>query len=302
MPLLTPAAIKLVAESQNFDIIANAVTEGECVLFLGAGVNAGPEDDPGCDYPKNERPPLGKEFSIELARKCVFAKYSTEDPGNLQRVAMCYERVYGRHALIDEIRTAMYTGKKPSRALRALASLHFPLIITTNYDQLFEDALRNSNPPKHPLIGVYNVARYSATTDYPKFSVKHPFVFKLHGDIDVAESVVITDEDYIRFVMRMSDPPNCYPVPKTFLYRFATWPILFVGYSLLDYNLRLLFKTLNWGLDISHISPRYSVDPHPDPMIYDVWCNEGRYVTFIAQDTWTFVPALYQKVIGTPMP
>jgi hypothetical protein len=76
---------------------------------------------------------------------------------------------------------------------------------------------------------------------------------------------------------------------------------LFVGYSLLDYNLRLLFKTLRWGLDLAKIPRTYSVDREPDPLILNVWQNR-KYVTFIAQDVWSFVPELYRRVRGTEMP
>ena len=31
------------------------------------------------------------------------------------------------------------------------------------------------------------------------------------------------------------------------------WTTLFVGYSLLDYNLRLLFKTLRWKIDSANL-------------------------------------------------
>ena len=42
----------------------------------------------------------------------------------------------------------------------------------------------------------------------------------------------------------------------------------------------------------------YSVDYHPDPLIFDVWHNQRRYVKFIAQDVWSFVPSLYELVRG----
>ena len=35
----------------------------------------------------------------------------------------------------------------------------------------------------------------------------------------------------------------------------------------------------------------YSVDVSPDPLILDVWQSQRRYVKFIAQDVWSFVPA-----------
>ena len=73
---------------------------------------------------------------------------------------------------------------------------------------------------------------------------------------------------------------------------------LFIGYSLMDYNLRLLFKTLRWKLDAANVPDMYSVDYRPDALIMDVWQGQRRYVKFIAQDVWSFVPALHELVLG----
>jgi hypothetical protein len=45
----------------------------------------------------------------------------------------------------------------------------------------------------------------------------------------------------------------------------------------------------------------YSVDPYPDPLIVDVWSSQRRYVKFIAQDGWTFVPELYRRILDREM-
>ena len=79
------------------------------------------------------------------------------------------------------------------------------------------------------------------------------------------------------------------------------WPTLFVGYSLMDYNLRLIFITLRWKVDKAELPDTYSVDLYPDPLILDVYGNERRYVQFIAQDVWKFVPDLYRRVTGKEM-
>ena len=129
-----------------------------------------------------------------------------------------------------------------------------------------------------------------------------PFVVKVHGDVQTPESIVITDEDYIQFVLRMSDKEPYNPVPLTYRFFFTKWPTLFVGYSLLDYNLRLLFKTLRWKIDPSVVPDTYSVDLSPDPLIVDVYYNRQRYINFITQDVWTFVPSLYHMVTGEEMP
>lgn len=291
------------ADQATIAAIASQISKGECILFLGAGVHHAPPEDSSYTYPDLQRPPLGCAFSEMLAAKCDFSQqFPDESNDNLQRVSLYFESKRNRSNLVNEVREAVVTGKRPSPILRALARLNFPLVITTNYDQLFEDALRMAG--KQPLVSIYNEKGSEPTKDHRgNLSSERPFVIKIHGDVlDAPESIVITDEDYIQFVLRMSDKDPYHPVPMTLRYFFTRWPTLFVGYSLMDYNLRLLFKTLRWKIDPSNIPDTYSVDLHPDPLILDVWYNQRRYVKFIAQDVWTFVPDLYRMVVGEEMP
>lgn len=282
--------------------IARAVEKGRCILFLGAAAHAGPPEGSAYSYPEAERPPIGAALSKTLAERCELAKtYPNESTTNLQRVSLFFQMAKSRNLLVDEIKTAVEDGKKPSPALRALAQLDFPLVVTTNYDRLFERALTAAG--KEPLRSIYSKTRQE-TVDYDGDTPtpSEPFVWKVHGDIGSPDSIVVTDEDYIEFVLRMSDRDPYDPIPETFKYYFKKWTTVFVGYSLIDYNLRLLFKTLRWKIDKAKVPDTYSVDWHPDPLIFDVWHNQQRYVKFIAQDIWTFVPALYEAVTGKEMP
>jgi len=273
--------------------IADAVGRQRCILFLGAGVHAAPPDQSAFEYPAKHRPAIGAVLSKVLAASCDLPE--NEDATNLQRVALFYEIARSRHQLVDAVSNVVQAGKQPSPMLRALAELDFPLVITTNYDQLFERALFAAG--KQPRVAVYT-PELRATTDYLDPTSESPVLFKIHGDIAQPETIVITDEDYIQFVLRMSNKEPYDPVPLTLKYHLAVWNTLFVGYSLLDYNLRLLFKTLRWRIDSAHAPDMYSVDWKPDPLIFDVWHNQRRYVKFIAQDVWTFVPTLYERVLG----
>jgi hypothetical protein len=118
----------------------------------------------------------------------------------------------------------------------------------------------------------------------------------MHGDFGQRSSIVITDEDYITFVQRMSEKEQTYPVPALIRFRMMQWPTLFVGYSLRDYNLRLLFRTLRWNLDPACFPQSYSVDLNPDPLILRVYQDERRFVTFVNQDIWSFVPWLHARI------
>ena len=278
------------------DLVGQAVRGQRCILFLGAGVHAPPPDGSPFSYPPERRPPIGSALSRELAAECDFAaRFPDEDPGNLQRVALAYEIDSSRGRLVDAITSRVEVGRAPSPMLSALAQLDFPLVITTNYDQLFERALRDAG--KQPRVSVYQ-PEPEPTTDFDNETAQSPVIYKLHGDIARRESLVVTDEDYIQFVLRMSDKEPYDPIPLSLKHFLKRWTTLFIGYSLLDYNLRLLFKTLRWRIDAAKVPDTYSVDVRPDPLILDVWQSQRRYVKFIAQDVWSFVPQLYELVHG----
>lgn len=282
-----------------FESIAKAVSERKCILFLGAGVHAPPPEGSAFTYPAEVRPPTGAKLSETLASACDLTnRLPGESATNLQRVALCYETATDRKQLVDAVTAEVDTGKQPSPLLRGLAELGFPLVITTNYDQLFERALYAAG--KQPRVEVYT-PELEATRDYRDPTAESPVVFKIHGDILHPETIVITDEDYIQFVLRMSNKDPYDPIPLTLKYNLVDWTTLFVGYSLLDYNLRVLFKTLRWRMDPSVKPPMYAIDYHPDPLILDVWDNQRRYVKFIAQNAWLLVPRLYQRVLGKEM-
>lgn len=296
--------------------IGERIRQRECILFLGSAIHAPSPPDSPYNYPADKCPPIGMQLSERLAEKC---NYPEEDIGNLQRVAWYYEHATKfRSRLVDEVKAAVHTGKEPSPVLRALAQLGFPIVITTNYDQLYERSLdllaqqaaRAAGKPDDLVTntkGNYDLSIYTPlskvkTRDCSREpSSARPYLLKIHGDVDHRESIVITDEDYIQFVLRMSDKEPYHPVGKSVMKHLMTWPTLFIGYRLSDYNLRLLFKTLRWKVDASDVPPTYSVDMQPDVLIRDVWENQRRYIRFIQRNLWSFVPALYKEVTGQEM-
>ncbi len=286
--------------------IATAVAKGQCILFLGAGVHYGPPAGAPQEYfdayPEEKRPPLGAALSRKLAAESEYLeRFPGWETGDLKRVGWHYEDRLSRNKLMKRIKEEVHVGKIASPAVRGLAALDFPLVMTTNFDQLFEQSLRAIG--KQPQLSIYSPSSMNPTedpTDDP--TPQNPLVCKLHGDVDDPESAVVTDEDYIQFVLRMGDKAPFHPVPETFLYRFKRWPTLFIGYSLIDYNLRLLFKAMRVNLDPALFPETYSIDPKPDQLIVRYWSDQRRYVRFVTQDVWTFVPALYERIKKAPMP
>jgi hypothetical protein len=284
------------------EAIAPAIQEGHCLLFVGSGLHAGPPEGSAYTYPEEIRPLSAPALSKRLAEKTAFLEneaFAEDDDANLLRTSLYFEMDTSRAQLIAEIKKAVQIGKEPSPLLKALASLDFGVIMTTNYDQLFEAALERFG--KKPQVAIYNKERV-ATPEVGLPERMKPILIKLHGDIEKPESVVVTDEDYIDFVLRMNDPEEINPLPVDFKYFSKKFMTLFLGYSLLDYNLRVLFRAMRWTVDASKLQPTYALDLRPDPLIVNVWAEKRGYVQFIVQDAWEFVPALYQAITGEAMP
>lgn len=283
------------------DDLVNSVRAGECILFLGAMASvAAPETSIYKDY--DSAPPSGSELSAHLASN---SGYSWKDSDNLQRVSLHFElrEHHNRKSLVDAIRDfAKFETRETSPALDLLAELPFRIILTTNYDQLFERALWRTKTldgkPKLPRVQVYH-PKTEAQFVSLNIPENKPVVLKLHGDIENPDSIVITEEDYIRFVQRMGND-HLHPIPGNIRARMQEWPVLFIGYSLRDFNLRLLLRTLHWGRDSGFASLSYSVDPKPDNLIVAVQQRSGaeQVVTFLQVDLWDFVPELHRRVKG----
>jgi hypothetical protein len=319
-----------------FSVICNAVAKGKIVLFVGAGVHASP--DPPEDFPwkydKAQRPLFAPELAEKLASKSGWSvRFNTANyppSQHFNRVALDYElniendvarikdklppllsyavrdadeakllREKGRVSLGNVVRAGVESGKQPSPALRGLAELNFPVIVTTNYDSLFWDALLSVS--KEPTTAYYIRNRSGADADpADEPSIEKPFLFKIHGCASNPASMVVTDEDYIDFVLHMSTTGPLNPVPETVYIAMRLWPTLFLGYRFQDFNLRLLLKTLRHGK--LRFKTGYCVDPSPDSLIKRVWDDELKFVNFLVEDLWTFVPALYKRVKGKDMP
>jgi hypothetical protein len=274
------------------------VRAGHCILFLGAALHAPPPENSCFNYPSDERPPLGGDLAQKLAEACGYeSQFPNESCRDLQRVALCAEITLTRRVLVDKLQALLTEGRKPSAAVKMLAAMPFKIIVTTNYDQLFEEALLQLG--KTPRVCIYDPDDNRPTPDpVDDPTEKRPLLFKMHGDLQKAESIVITDEDYITFVQRMSDKDAMHPVPETIRFYMKKWRTLFVGYSLRDYNLRLLFRTLRWRVDPAVFPPSFSVDLKPDDLILSIYQNQRRFITFVPQNLWAFVPWLYRQVVG----
>jgi hypothetical protein len=248
------------------------LVDGQVVPLLGAGVNlAGRTADDR--FERGQFLPDGEELAVELAKKVP--GYPREVLGDLLRVSQCVDRKRGWQVLYGTLHQVFDHDYPPTglheflaQVPKQIAAMERPprdshlLIVTTNYDDVLERALTAAEEPfdlvwyvahgpetgkfKHQPPGeaprlIDDPDQYVTPFDFSERSV----VLKIHGAIDrVAannDSFVITEDNYIEYLTR-TDVRRL--IPSALLAKLRTSSILFLGYSLRDWNLRAIFHRI----------------------------------------------------------
>ena len=120
--------------------------------------------------------------------------------------------------------------------LKKLTIRNISGFITTNYDTFLED-----------IATGYKV--YSSQEELLFSSIQGiGEIFKIHGSINSPASLVITAEDYAAF-----DAKSSYLAAKLTTI-FVEYPMIFIGYSLSDPNIRKILTSIANGLSAKHLS------------------------------------------------
>ena len=108
----------------------------------------------------------------------------------------------------------------------ALQEIHPHALITTNYDQFLEVLF----PEYQPIIGQSIIRGRQLLTGE---------IFKIHGCVSDYTSLVFTQEDYEEFTKKKK-----YLSAKLLTY-FSEHPLLFIGYSATDANIRAILADID---------------------------------------------------------
>lgn len=131
-----------------------------------------------------------------------------------------------------------------------LARINFPLYITTNYDKFMEAALENAGrfPDSEycrwdEALELAGETSLFLNSEYKPSEIK-PLVYHLHGLAEVPQSIVLTERDYIYFLINLSKDEKLLP---TYIRKaLATKSLLFVGYSLTGIGKQRLSSVAGW--------------------------------------------------------
>jgi hypothetical protein len=219
---------------RDWEILLQRINQGKCTPFLGAGAAYGVL-------------PLGADIAREWAQKY---EYPLDDSTNLIAVAQFIALTRDPMTPKEEI-VRMFAGSKtpdfndPSEPHRILASLPLATYVTTNYDDFMMQALKKQHKDaRQELCRWNNFLRDNPSTfdDGYNPTVANPVVFHLHGYNPLAESLVLTEDDYMDFLVNISRDDKLLPPPIQ--KAFVGSSLLFVGYRIADWNFRVLLRSL----------------------------------------------------------
>ena len=277
------------ASDSHFRSVLDAIVEGRLTPFLGAGVNlvGRPEQEPFT--PGSGWLPSGQELARYLADSAGFEHEGTLD---LARVSQWIEVMDGSGPLYEKLH-AIFDGNFPITGIHELLAQlpgilrergwlprpgfpRYPLIVTTNYDDVLERAFEEHGEP-------YDLVWYAARGEQRgrflhrtpegetnQITVPNEYrdvaltercaILKIHGavsrssdaltDTDFGleddathdrDSYVITEDDYITFLAH-ADISGL--VPVTLAGKLRKSNFLFLGYGLRDWNLRVILHRI----------------------------------------------------------
>ncbi|MDQ3760445.1 MAG: SIR2 family protein [Actinomycetota bacterium] len=301
---------------QVYDLIVRRLLRGKVVPVLGAGVNLS-ERPPQVSWKRGQYLPSGTELAAELAH---YIGDVIVDSYDLARVSQYVAALEGEGSLYEELHDVFDADYPPTLLHRFFARLsrrireaedvrECMLIVTTNYDDSLERAFKDEDEP-------YELVTYIAegkdrglfrhiTADGGLTVIRKPneyvdlrldqrtVIAKVHGAVDRihgVDSYVITEDHYIDYITR-ADVADLFPVKLAAKLRRSHF--LFLGYSLRDWNFRVMLYRL-WGEQEGKNFKSWAIQADPDPIDRAAWDERG--VDILAVGVENFVAAVEQRL------
>ncbi|OLF15046.1 hypothetical protein BU204_23490 [Actinophytocola xanthii] len=208
--------------------------------------------------------PTGGLLAKVLARRY---EYPLDDVTNLARVAQyiasSHEPAFVKRRVCaylerkQRVAERKLGGGLPANHLR-LARLGLPIYVTTNYDDYLERAVASITGVQ-PLVEICRWHdQFESEPGRParrEQSAATPRIFHLHGHLRTPSSLLLTEDDYVDFTVSLAQRNNQKnPMVPLYVRRaLANTNLLFIGYSLEDWNFRVLMR---------HLMKQQKIQPH----------------------------------------
>jgi hypothetical protein len=179
-----------------------------------------------------------------LANNYVYTGGDRDISEVAQFLSVKYDRGFVTKLIAKTMGERQNAGDEVDAIYEALATLPISLYMTTNYDHILERALQREN--KNPFSS-RNAPAHALRSHRPRHPVelqsadaRRPIVYHLYGDSSQPESLVLTEDDYLKFLSETGQDTTAFP--NEILSRLARGSYLFVGYDQSDLGFRVLVQ------------------------------------------------------------
>ena len=235
---------------KDWERLIGRIKEGKCTPILGAGACYG-------------YLPLGADIAKEWSAKHGYPFKESEDdlPKVAQFLAVDQDAMFPKEKIVQKFQNLKQPDySEPNEPHGLLADFALPLYITTNYDSFMIQALQNRKYKPIQEVCRWNSILRKKQSVFDdrnfKLSKETPLVYHLHGNLDELASIVLTDDDYLDFMVSISKDADI--IPPVVQEALAKTSLLFIGYKLADINFKVLLRGitgyLEKSLTRSHIS------------------------------------------------
>lgn len=234
----------------NIKRIQDASCSGRLVLFVGAGVS------------KNSGVPMWGELIEKMKRELPESVKLEKDD---LKLAQLYKDSRGKKEYLEMVKNTLCHNKViPNPIHKELLALNPIHIITTNYDDLIEQEIRNEYKQ-------FTVVR--SDKDMPNMIYPNALI-KMHGDYAL-DNIVLAENDYYNYT-------KTFALTRAFVQSlFASKLIVFVGFSFADINLKIILNDVKNILE-ERMQPVYMLSLNkPDWVTQKYFESKGINIVYL---------------------
>jgi hypothetical protein len=307
---------------KSYSALAEAFKQGNLVLMLGPGINPTAMPSPT---------QLAKNLAASLSEK--YPSYASENDGHSELVRISQHATVLENSdwLNQQLLTMLGQSFNPTPLHHFLASLPnllrskvknpiYPIFITINYDSLLEEAFDQAREPydllcysdednrprflhqppgdKQNWIGDYDPSRYLEL----KPEVR-PVIIKLYGMLErlktERDNPVVTEDDFLRYMARMDINRL---LSKNLLVRLKGDSLLFLGYDMLNWSLRVVVHRLKELRPVNiKLRTSYALEAKKDSLNAKFWKDLNLNIELIEADLEACQTGLKEQLDALPV-
>jgi hypothetical protein len=191
-----------------------------------------------------------KEEYLELLKRCLLERARAEQTPNQSAFLDTLESELPELSFSQVAARLNYPHfeKELDNPLRKLAELPLPIYLTTSPDMSMEDALEAAGKQPRTEVCRWQLGLAEEWTSIFEEdvhyvpNVEEPLVFHIHGIDTDPTSLVLTEDDYLDFLVNISIDNDA--IPERVGVALTHSSLLLLGYQLQDWDFRTIFRGL----------------------------------------------------------